>query len=641
MSRLTAAETRHYIAALGFLGRRPYGQLATGAPSWAASIRVAFSSDKIELIRQRADIVDVVSGYLSLKKQGHSHVGLCPFHQEKTASFSVSNAKGLYYCFGCHAGGDVFSFVMRHQGLGFQEAVRELASRVGVQLEPESAADKERRQTEEALVRVNEYSQAFFEHGLWQQAGRAARAYLEERGLPEDVARQWKLGFGGLPGELLGYLGAKKVSTAKAQEAGLLSEDGRRGLMDGRLVFPIFDGRSRLVGFGGRRLGESGGGKYINSRESAVFHKRRLLFGWQPAQEPMRRSKRVVLVEGFMDVLACHRAGVTEAVAALGTAFSPEHARACGRHCSQAVLLLDADAAGERAARAVTASLLAAKLKVSVAALPAGEDPDSLLRHRGVQALKGCVESSLPALEQFMDRAFSRPGLSVEAKVAAANELGPLLEAFGSGLERDLYTARLAERVGVSVPQLRQHLANRAPTGKLGPSEQVATEVPDAESPRHSRTYQVELRMLRELLFYPQLRPRFAELAELAESPEMRTLLHALGKGEEPAKMVIEAHLDDARWVRELTADRPQMHDDPDAARDSASRTFEDIRARLELRHVDATLEDVITELRECENRGGETEELVRRKQQLTRRKMQLKRVRAPVRERRSEVPWQ
>ena len=421
-------------------------------------------SEKIAQIRSKADIVRIVGTHVQLRKQGHRFTGLCPFHGEKSPSFSVSGDKGLFYCFGCHARGDVFSFVEQIQGLDFLSVARWLAKEVGVELEPESPVEAAKRKLESGIAEINRYVLTFFQHELWAKDGGVARKYLESRAIPEEQAKERGLGYGGNPGKLLAFLAAKKITIERAREAGLLNEQGDRSLFDERLIFPIVDQNGRIAGFGGRWLGdtkidgERTRPKYVNTRESPLFSKRTLLYGWDVAQPTVRRLKRVTICEGYTDVLACQRAGIEDAVAALGTAFTAEHAALVKRLANDAIILLDSDAAGDRASKEAAEKCVNAGLKTLIAPLPAGDDPDSIVRKSGPQALEAFVKGARPAIEHFIDRAFAAPDMAVEDKARAAQNLWPLFKALGQSLERDLYMAQLANKVGVDTQQLEARL---------------------------------------------------------------------------------------------------------------------------------------------------------------------------------------
>jgi DNA primase len=624
---------------------------------------VSVSADKIQAIRERTDIVRIIGTYVALKKSGRNYVGLCPFHPEKSPSFSVSPAKGVYYCFGCHTGGDALDFVMKHQGLDFQGAARRLGEAVGVQMEPESAETRQRREAKDAADKVNRLASKFFVQALFSDEGKGARRVLQERQIPAEMARARALGFGGTHDGLFAYLEGHGVSRAEAAAAGLATEDGRWCLFAGRLVFTIFDAEGRIAGFGGRRLGDDPSQpKYINSRESALFNKRHLLYGLYDAQHAIRRSKRIVLVEGYTDVLAAHRAEVNEAVAALGTAFTPEHAALCKRLAHEAVLLLDADAAGQRASREAAQRLMAAGLKTAVASLSAGDDPDSLVRKEGPAALRQSVAAAKPAMEYFMEVTFFRPDMSVEDRAEGARALQPLLGSL-SGLERDLYMNRLAEKVGLTVEQLRRHLQTRpkdaarpphrlsrpphagraaeadgsstrhdgpASAGQDGPSPSPgaagSARLPERPA-RAGRGLAQELDILRELLLFPSLRARFGEIAEYMIEPENQALMEALADTDAPLPEVLAAHVKDPNWVKRLSQIRADEAAPLDEVIAKSNRTFEDVLARLKWRHIDVALRDVLGELRAVEARGEATDTLMRRKQELTARKRALRRV--------------
>ncbi|MCK5690885.1 DNA primase, partial [Myxococcota bacterium] len=528
---------------------------------------MALTSAEIDQVRQRADIVDLIGDFVRLRRQGKRHVGLCPFHDEKTASFSVTGDKGFFYCFGCHKGGDAIQFVIEHQGLDFQSAVRFLATRFGVQLTPESPAAQKRKKEQNELEEINLAAWHYFAQALGAPPAAAARAYLQERKIPPDQARLWGIGFGGPPGGLLAYFKEKNIELSAVARAGMLNEDEDRSLFDGRLVIPIRNGARRIIGYGGRRLGDSSGPKYINSRESELYKKSRSLFGIEKAQDAMRRGQSAVIVEGYFDVMACYRAGVKGAVAAQGTAFTPEHAEALAKYTKAATILLDGDAAGERASRKVAERLVSLGISAKVALLPKGEDPDSLLNREGPSALANIVGAARSAVEYFVDRAFDDEHLSIEEKVTQGIDLGSLILALSSGLERDLYTARIAEQVGVPVEGLqkewqkewqklktkekskkRTETSPRESGGGVGNERDHDFSDPgphfqDEPSPEDAPEFYidgVEVDLLMPVLIFPELRTKFGDLAEYARSQGVGELLEDLSSNEESLSEVME-----------------------------------------------------------------------------------------------------
>lgn len=587
---------------------------------------MAIPKDKVREVRERANIVDVIGRRVVLKQRGKRYLGLCPFHGEKTPSFSVSPDKGLYYCFGCHASGDVFTFVKEIEGLDFAGAVRAVARDVGIELEPESPEERARRKEAQAIARANDYAHAYFQAQLWGEAGAAARAYLEERGIPERQARKRALGFGGPVGGLLSYLGAKNVPQPLAEKAGLLSDSGR-SLFDERLLFPILDTQSRLAGFGGRRLGEGHGPKYINTREGPLFSKRTLLYGWDVAQDTVRRTKRALVVEGYTDVLALQRAEHDGAVASLGTAFTDDHARLLKRFADEVVVVLDGDSAGAAASREAAEKLLRAELKVSVVPLPPGEDPDTFVRARSSDEVRRAIETRRPAMEVFIERAFEGNDTSVEARADAAASLSGLVFAMPKGLQRDLYVARLAERVGVTVAQLERHLQQNRP-------RPPRKERPVASQPESTPTQRREapasrpglsdgdVSILRDVLLYPQLRVQLADLSEYAGEP-LAQVLDGLAEQEGELGDLLPKLVSEPRNLERLASVVPYNGEDTD---ERARATFDGLKIALQARYLDATLQDARRSRAEASAAGEDTSDLDRQIRDLTRTVRRLKR---------------
>lgn len=600
-------------------------------------------AEKIQAIRERTDIVALIGRCIELKKAGRDFVGLCPFHTEKSASFSVSAHKQMFYCFGCHVGGDAFNFTMRYDRLDFGQAARKLASAAGIEIEAEAPEILAKRRTLDNLAAINQAAQRFFTAQLWGNSGVATRRYLTGRKLPAAFAKAHGLGFGGEAKTFVSHmrqvLQKLQLPESNLLDAGLVGESESWPLFSGRLTFPIRDPEGRLVGFGGRRLNhDRQTSKYINSREGALFNKRQLLYGLDVAQDAIRRSRRIVLVEGYMDVLAAQRAEVLEAVAALGTALSAEHAQLCRRLADVAFVLLDADAAGQRAAYKAAKLLLQAGMQVCVVALAPGDDPDKVMREQGPKALQNAIGAAQPAIEYFMQAAFSQSELSVEARAHAARHLMPLVTALPTGLERDLYTSRLADRVGVSAQQLKRHVqqtpaTQRKPSiahesGRPQPTTPAkpASTAPNRPEAQSSANSARELELLRELLLFPDLRERLGELAEYMLVPENVALLEALANAATPIKTVLASHLSSDSWRRRLLQVEPVTQGSQEEVIVQGNRTFDDILARLKRRHIDAFLSEVLKQIAEAEASGQATDGLMRRKQELTARKRVLKR---------------
>lgn len=413
-------------------------------------------------IRRRVDLVDLVGGHVTLKKAGRYYKGLCPFHQEKTPSFYVDREKGLWHCYGCQKGGDIFSFVMETGNLAFNEAVEVLARRAGVQLErsPEAAKQASER---DRMYRALEAAAVFFREQLAHPIrGKAAREYMERRGVDAPAAERFRLGCApNAWDELLRGLGNKGFPPALLEKAGLAqlrqAGDGHFDLFRHRLMFPIVDLQDRVVGFGGRAL-DGSEPKYLNSRETPVFAKGRTLYALNWARDEIRKQDEIVVVEGNMDVLTAHQFGITNAVASLGTALTAEQVLTMKRLAARAVIVYDADAAGQAAMERAMALFEEADLPVRVAVLPAG-DPDEFLRKQGAEAFRRLVERALPVFEYQMATAAARHDTAaVEGKVRIVDELIPALAAVLNPVRQAEYIRLLAERFAVSEDAVRQRL---------------------------------------------------------------------------------------------------------------------------------------------------------------------------------------
>ena len=409
-------------------------------------------------VRERADIVSVVGRHVTLRKQGNRHWGLCPFHDEKTPSFQVHEDKQIFYCFGCHAGGDVFAFRMKQDALDFPDAVRALARELGIAV-PEAGGDESQAG---AAYRANEAACAFFRAELRGPNGVVARQYLAERGVDEELVDRFRIGFApaGWDG-LVTHLRRTRVPTGDAESAGLIAKrqtgDGHYDRFRARVVFPIAEPSGQIAGFGGRAMGDDTP-KYLNSPESPVYKKNRILFGLGQALDAIRSSGRVIVVEGYFDLLALHRAGLHEVVAPCGTALTQNHAHRLRRYAEEVVLLFDGDAAGQTAAERALPILLAEGIRVRAAFLPFGEDPDTLLAKSGVPALRACVDSAVPLLDHLIERALKTAAGHAWAASDAARSLAPYLRALTDPVERASYVRQLSSQLEIPPSALDEAL---------------------------------------------------------------------------------------------------------------------------------------------------------------------------------------
>jgi DNA primase len=366
---------------------------------------MAFPPEFLDQIRSRLSLTETVGRRVKLTRRGRENLGLCPFHSEKTPSFTVNDDKGFFHCFGCGAHGDIISFVMETEGLAFPEAVERLAGLAGLEMPEQERLDPEERRRQRDLYDLLEAAAAWFEMQLQGTEAADARAYLESRGLSPDTSKRFRLGYAGKArGALLASLKRQGFDETQAVKAGLVkpAEAGApaRDYFFQRIIFPIADARGRIVAFGGRAMGDSKA-KYLNSPETPLFHKGRQLYNLHRVP---RRSARhdLVVAEGYMDVIAMSQAGLEEAVAPLGTAITEEQLGLLWRLCDEPILCLDGDEAGRRAARrAIERALphLRAGKSLRFALLPSGEDPDSLIRSQGIDALRALLEAAQPLVE--------------------------------------------------------------------------------------------------------------------------------------------------------------------------------------------------------------------------------------------------
>ncbi len=416
----------------------------------------------VEEVRDRADIVQTVGRYVTLKKAGARYLGLCPFHAEKTPSLSVHPEKQIFYCFGCAVGGDVFAFRMRHDGLEFPDAVRSLAREVGVEI-PVTGAEADSRVM--GVYRANDAAADYFRQTLRGRDGAAARRYLEQRGVARELWERFGLGCApaGWDG-LVSKFQEPGKSLAAAEQAGLVaprqSGEGHYDRFRNRVVFPIVEPSGRVIGFGGRLLGDDPADprtpKYLNSPETQVYKKGRALFGLAHALDALRAAGRAIVVEGYFDVLALHAAGLREVVAPCGTALTADHARRLRRYVREVVLLFDGDEAGIRAAERALPTLLAEGLRVRAVLLPAGEDPDTLLNRHGAEALRAAVEAAVILLDHLMEQKLVGTSSGAWAKSDAVQALAPLLRELRDPIERADYLRTLAKRLELPVRALEQ-----------------------------------------------------------------------------------------------------------------------------------------------------------------------------------------
>ncbi|MDT8440216.1 MAG: DNA primase [Desulfuromonadales bacterium] len=494
--------------------------------------------DKIREIRERTDIVELIGRYLPLKKSGANFQGLCPFHQEKSPSFNVNPPRQIFHCFGCGVGGNVFSFLMRMEGLSFPEAVRRLAEQVGIEIVEEELTPQQRQERDqrEVLFRINSVAAEFYRDQLLQApSGAAGRRYLRQRGYDGDTVRAFDLGFApDAWSTLTAFLATQGFAAADVQRSGLTrsgrQERGDYDLFRNRLLFPIHDPQGRVVAFGGRVL-DASLPKYINSPESPIYHKGQTLYGLYQAKEAMRQAGDVLVVEGYFDVLALHRAGFANCVATCGTALTAEHARLLKRFADRVLLVFDQDAAGRQATFRAMDVLLPGGLDVVTVNMPGGADPDSLILEEGVDRFRDCLQSARPVLDVFLDAQLAGQPASVEGRVRAAEEVLTRIRRLPNELQRDLYRKRLAEATGLDEGLLRSRIGTSAaaerPSRPAAAAARTATARPATpDGVRRSQQFLLQLMLLDDPAIRRQVRQ--AGTATLFRDADYRALAEYL-----------------------------------------------------------------------------------------------------------------
>jgi DNA primase len=405
------------------------------------------ASADLDEIRARSDIVEVVSQYVALKRTGKNFKGLCPFHAEKTPSFTVNPSLQRWRCFGCGLYGDVFDFIMRIENVTFVEAARLLAERLGLEFHTSgSASDQGQKDRREQILQVNQLAAQFFRDMLKRYP--LPQRVLQQRGVSPET--QQRFGIGYAPPEwsaLTNLIKAKKIPLTIAAEAGLIVQGENGEYYDrfrDRLMFPIWDRQGRVVAFGGRATGDAMP-KYLNSPETPLFRKSRTIYALHLAKERMMAERTALLLEGYMDVVAAHQAGFTHAVASMGTSLTEEQIGILSRLVSRVIVVYDSDSAGIEAAKRAAEILQQHNMEVLVARLPDGEDPDSLLRRLGAPALQECIDKAEPLTAFLLHNLQRRYDMqTVEGRMKVLKEAIPILAAIPSGIERDRYITQLA-----------------------------------------------------------------------------------------------------------------------------------------------------------------------------------------------------
>jgi DNA primase len=524
----------------------------------------------VEEIKNRIDIVELVSDYVALKRAGQNFKGLCPFHPEKTPSFMVSSPKQIFHCFGCGAGGDIFGFIMKYENLTFPEALELLAKRAGVELKPRKPGERGLKDTIKA---VNLEVQAYFKKSL--SASKHATEYLKKRGINQEALGAFGLGFAPDSWHALSeHLKRKGFKEPAIQKAGLTAT-GQKGPYDifrGRVTFPILDMHGDVIAFGGRVMGK-GEPKYLNSPDTPVFHKRNALYALYQAKDAMREAGEAVVAEGYLDAIMCHQHGIKNVVAPLGTALTPEHVRILKRYASSVVLVFDGDAAGVAAAKRSIELMLSEGTGVRVLLLPEGEDPDSILNKKGAEHFREILSQALSPVD-FMLKT------SREEKTGTIKETLRVIGGVKDPILRDELLGELSDRTGTRELTLREELKRQS----LRPGRPGArTGEEKASKTRGAMAYNEEVLLLSAAISVPD---KAAEITGRLQTEDIKDSLirDIFGKirtsEDEQAPEVAGDTDEEKALISRLSLD-------PGFDTEEVDRVIDDCLLKIERRHVD------------------------------------------------------
>jgi DNA primase len=484
------------------------------------------SEEKISEIRDRASLLEVVSDYVSLKKTGKNYKGLCPFHSEKTPSFMVNEEKQIFHCFGCGEGGDVFAFLMKSGHFTFPEAAKELAKRYGINLprrEP-SPVQKREMAKREVLFRINQLASDYFHDLLTQKReGEVGRNYLSQRSVSEQIIKEHRLGYSPERWDgLVQHLTEKKVPLELAWELGLILPKKREGWYDAfrkRIIFPIFDLHQRVVGFGGRLIGE-GQPKYINSSESSIYHKGEILYGLQAARRYASERDGVIIVEGYFDLLTLHQYGLKHSVATLGTALTTQHIRTLKRYTKNLMTVFDPDPAGIQATLRTLPLFLEEEVTGKVVPLPKGEDPDTFLKKGNLVDFEKRLTGAIPLIAFFFEELMkTHDAKTIDGKVNIVKEGMAMIRRIPEKIRKDFYVRALAERLDLKESVLYEMLRS-SPRERSRSTESLKKRPPEGDFPKS------EEMVVRLMVHHPELIPTVSgeRILDEFESPVLKRL---------------------------------------------------------------------------------------------------------------------
>lgn len=574
-----------------------------------------FSKTILNDIRDRIPIAVYIGEHVPLKRAGRSFKGLCPFHNEKTPSFRVSDEKGIYHCFGCGESGDLFQFVIKFEGASFAEAVKMLAARAGIEIprdiSPNLAKEDEILRKKRLFFRINELARDWFRERLGDsRAGVIARRYLQDRGLSEEIWTQHFLGFADNSWDRLAlYLKEKGVPLELAAELGLIKRREGGGYYDffrNRVIFPIVSTQGDVLGFSGRTLEGGEVAKYLNSPDSSIYHKSNCLYGLNRAAASIRNLDRAILVEGNIDLLSLHQVGIVNVVAPLGTALTSGHVRVLLRQTRNITVVFDGDAAGTRAALRSLEIFLDEGLSPRMVSLPHGEDPDSLVRKEGVDAFKKRIDAASSLFEYFVECVIGEVGSDATGKIAAIRKIMPFLKRVTDVTERGIYIRYVARRLDVEERSIERAVVQ----GKKG-EDYVFTSVVNVSSKRSDEIVMrsAERMLVEVILSHPLLAEEVLGGIDVScfEDSWCRTVIEFMvGGWRREGKFSLNLALDTladpelASQLRELSLCGEMT------SLDEARNLVRDCMAHIKGRKAKARLVDINADIRRAEIEGDE-----------------------------------
>ncbi len=547
-----------------------------------------YGDNAIDEVRQRADIVEIIGAHVRLRRAGRNFVGLCPFHNEKTPSFSVNAERGFYHCFGCGAGGTVFNFMMKIEGLSFPEAIRSLATRYGVSL-PEQKYDGPAAAERDALSLANQTAAEFYAHVLWNtHDGELAREYLRARGITVETARAFMLGFSPARPASLAKALEKRGLTDAGVKAGVIKRDemGIHDAFRARVMFPIRDAPGKVIAFGGRVL-DARMPKYLNSPESPAYSKTRTLYGLHEARQAIASQDRVIIVEGYFDVIALWQAGFRETVASCGTSLTVEQLRLLSRYTKNVYACFDGDDAGRKASLRALEIFLQAGLLGRGIFIPSGFDPDTLVRERGAAFLEESIGASELLVDYFLKEQSREAKDSLAGRARAAEKVADLLKLVANPFEFDLLARKASDLLGVGEDTLRKAARGSSRTMRGERRIEVVK-----QPPRLDATAEAELGLLAIALLHPAMRKDVHEFcsSELFSDAALATIFEevcALGEAEAGFEEFIGERLSEEQQGRIAELAVGALVDDPASARKLAGDYVAALGHRQMRREVD------------------------------------------------------